>query len=197
MATKKLDVEVWKAIPGIDHYEASNLGRIRSVDHYVVCKTRRGGDGSDKGFHTRFWKGKILTPYQPRKKWESPGVGIGRPQKTFRVPHLVMLAFVGPRPEGMEVCHNDGNSKNSVLSNLRYDTPQGNNDDQLKHGTRRFGAKNNFTKLTLEAVMEIRKSKEGPTSLSKKFGISKGQIWSIRKNRSWTWVDADDPEESS
>lgn len=36
------------------------------------------------------------------------------------VHELVMLAFVGPRPEGMEIDHIDKNRVNNKLSNLRY-----------------------------------------------------------------------------
>src|SRR5580692_6673757 len=33
-------------------------------------------------------------------------------QRVYLVHHLVLVAFVGPCPEGMEGCHNDGNPAN-------------------------------------------------------------------------------------
>lgn len=45
-----------------------------------------------------------------------------------------MLAFVGAEPDGMEVCHNDGDPMNNVLSNLRYDTHSSNMLDCVSHG---------------------------------------------------------------
>jgi hypothetical protein len=51
------------------------------------------------------------------------------------VHHLVLEAFVGPRPEGMEACHfPDWNPANNSASNLRWDTKQGNWRDRKLHG---------------------------------------------------------------
>lgn len=52
-----------------------------------------------------------------------------------KVHALVALAFIGPRPEGMEVCHYDGNPLNNHLFNLDYDTHSANLHDQVRHGT--------------------------------------------------------------
>jgi hypothetical protein len=56
-------------------------------------------------------------------------------RKGFCVHQLVMLAFVGPRPEGMEVRHLDGDKLNNALPNLRYDTHLENMRDLVRHGT--------------------------------------------------------------
>jgi hypothetical protein len=34
--------EIWKPIPGFDGYDASNQGRIRSVDRLIRCRNRFG-----------------------------------------------------------------------------------------------------------------------------------------------------------
>jgi HNH endonuclease len=47
----------------------------------------------------------------------------------------VLMAFVGPRPEGLDACHNDGHPQNNHVTNLRWDTRLANNRDILKHGT--------------------------------------------------------------
>lgn len=49
---------------------------------------------------------------------------------------LVLEAFVGPRPPGMEACHADGNKTNNALSNLRWDTKRANELDAIRLGTR-------------------------------------------------------------
>ncbi len=43
--------------------------------------------------------------------------------KTCRyIHHLVLEAFVGPRPPGRICCHNDGDRLNNRVGNLRWDT---------------------------------------------------------------------------
>jgi hypothetical protein len=55
-------------------------------------------------------------------------------RKQCRVAPLVLEAFVGPRPPGMDCCHDDGDSTNDALSNLRWDTKRANQADTLRHG---------------------------------------------------------------
>ena len=50
------------------------------------------------------------------------------------VAHLVLTAFVGPRPPGKECCHNDGNKLNNAVENLRWDTRSENVRDIVRHG---------------------------------------------------------------
>lgn len=52
----------------------------------------------------------------------------------------MLTAFVGPRPDGMVTCHNDGNPANNNLSNLRWDTQSNNQLDAVKHGTHPLAA---------------------------------------------------------
>lgn len=48
---------------------------------------------------------------------------------------LVAAAFLGPRPEGMQVRHADGDRTNNTLGNLCYGTPKDNMQDAISHGT--------------------------------------------------------------
>jgi hypothetical protein len=47
---------------------------------------------------------------------------------------LVLEAFVGPRPAGMEGCHWDDDPTNNHLSNLRWDTRSANARDAVRNG---------------------------------------------------------------
>lgn len=114
----------WRPVPGWEYYEVSDEGEVRSLDRVVTKK-----DGSQQ-----FYKGKRLrsrsTPtghrYVQLSKDSRPiGVAVHR---------LVMEAFVGPAPEGNEVCHNDGDPANNRLENLRYDTHSENAFDAVQHG---------------------------------------------------------------
>ena len=46
---------------------------------------------------------------------------------------LVLLAFVGPLPEGMERLHGLGGAYDNSIENLRYGTRADNNRDKAKH----------------------------------------------------------------
>jgi hypothetical protein len=46
---------------------------------------------------------------------------------------LVLTTFVGPRPDGHEGCHNNGEPSDNRLVNLRWDTPCANQADKLVH----------------------------------------------------------------
>lgn len=50
--------------------------------------------------------------------------------------HILMArTFLGPRPAGLQVCHNDGNGHHNRITNLRYDTQSNNELDKVLHGT--------------------------------------------------------------
>ncbi len=56
--------------------------------------------------------------------------------KTYNVHKLVAEAFIGPRPEGLQVRHLDGNPRNNNVTNLVYGTSKENHADMVTHGTR-------------------------------------------------------------
>ena len=60
--------------------------------------------------------------------------GDGQKPKIARVHRLVLEAFVGPCPDGMEGCHNDGVPTRNHLGNLRWDTQSENMYDRVRHG---------------------------------------------------------------
>jgi hypothetical protein len=54
------------------------------------------------------------------------------------VHQLVLLAFRGPCPSGMECLHNDDVKNNNELTNLRYGTRSENNKDRVRTGHDRW-----------------------------------------------------------
>lgn len=99
---------------------------------------------------------------------------------------LVCEAFHGPRPgPGHEVAHGNGIRGDDCASNLRWDTPKGNQADTLIHGTRRQ------LKLTASKVREIRAAFElGATALdlAERYGISGGLMSALVAGRIWAHV---------
>lgn len=177
--------EEWRDIEGFPLYQVSNLGHIRSLTRSF----KRHG-------HTITWTGRMI------EGWIKPGpsgkpvtrmVGLRRDGKTyeFRVHQLVLRAFIGPCPAGMEGCHNDGNPLNNDMGNLRWDTHAENLHDAVTHGTAsrppvHWGENHHFAKLTFAEVMTIRSM---PTyhgvnaKLARQFGVSDTTISQIRRNQ--------------
>ncbi len=79
-------------------------------------------------------------------------------QKTVEYIHrLVLEAFIGPCPEGMECRHfPDRNPANNNLSNLHWGTVSENALDRAIHGTNPTGENHGRAKLTNEEVSTAR-----------------------------------------
>jgi hypothetical protein len=107
----------------------------------------------------------------------------------FAVHRLVLTAFVGPCPDGMEACHfPDPSSANCRLENLRWDTKQGNMADKVRHGTDPKGERNPRAKLTREQVAEIRSRAghgESRRSLARRYGVGRTTIDFIVNGGTW------------
>ncbi len=72
---------------------------------------------------------------------------------------IVLEAFKGPCPEGMEACHNDGIPHHNRPENLRWDTHYNNMQDAKKHGVLRKKKPAGYMKTrrtkSLQLVLEL------------------------------------------
>lgn len=92
---------------------------------------------------------------------------------------LVADAFIGPRPAGYDVCHNDGTVTNNAYYNLRYASRADNLSDREAHGTAQRGERNPAATLTDEEAAEIRRrrrSGENLRPLADYFGVRESTI---------------------
>ena len=106
----------WRIIEGHSNYAIDADGVVINIITGMIIKTKmRGGNSKTK----------------PKGKYKS----VSLQGKTYSIHSLVATHFIGPRPDGLVVCHNDGDCLNNHVSNLRYDTQANNNKDKLKHGT--------------------------------------------------------------
>lgn len=109
-----LEGERWLPVPGLDRYEVSDRGRVRG---------RRGH---------------LLRPSPNQSGHLRMSLYVGGGRRSFLVHQLVLTAFVGPCPPGLECCHGDGDPTNNRLGNLRWDTRPSNMADRRRHtGDRR------------------------------------------------------------
>jgi len=161
-----------KSIPGFPSYFASKDG--------TIWKFKAG----------RF---KVLQPSvnEARKGYLHVGPYKDGKNRTVWVHKLILLAFIGPRPDGMEIMHIDGDKTNNALSNLRYGTPVENNQDKKNHGTHLVGERCGSSKLTESQVVEIRSlyatGRYSQTTLAKMFGVTQTPISLIVRNKTWNF----------
>lgn len=123
--------EEWRPVVGYEGlYEVSDQGRVRSLPRYVI---RQGGLASGRPMRVRGGIRKLRVA-KCGGYWLVSLSREGEDSMCY-VHALVLEAFVGPRPPGLEVCHRDGDPKNANLSNLAYGSSGENKLDQVRHGT--------------------------------------------------------------
>jgi hypothetical protein len=179
--------ETWKPVVGFEgFYEVSDCGRARTINRSFLRRHNK----TDK---------MVLYSYRGRvcKTWMGTETGYqmidlnanGRAAK--RAVHVLVLeAFIGPRPKGCVACHNDGSRTNNALTNLRWDTYEGNERDKLRHGTHMRGTRNHVAKLTEEDVLKIRASDEKQQALADRYGVTQVCISRIKLRKVWAWLNA-------
>lgn len=112
------DEERWRPVPGYEGlYDVSDHGRVRS--HHREPNT--------------------LLRQSKTPRYLTVGLAKNGERRMWHVHRLVLLAFVGPLPEGMQSRHLDGDETNNHLSNLTYGTVSQNVLDKVRHGTYRNG----------------------------------------------------------
>jgi hypothetical protein len=175
--------EKWAPIRGYEElYEVSSLGRVRSLDR--ESRNRCG---------TLVKRGKILKPYGSRGNGGNRhGIGLyrGGKSKTFAIHRLVLEAFVGDCPPGMECRHIDGDPSNNRVENLEWSNHSVNMLDRAGHGTVPLGENSPNSKLTAAEVSKIfeQLGQRTGTSLAEEYGVSPSAISSIRVGKTWQHV---------
>lgn len=172
---------VYRDVPGFPGYRVGTDGSVWSC--------RKSGTGYGK---TKEWM--RLKPCSNTNG--RLAVTLRRDRRPYRrqIHRLVMFAFVGPCPEGMEVCHENGDHTNNRLSNLRYDTHIGNESDKIKHGRKLLGDRHPIAKLNAEKVRAIKKSllddrRHGIIArLARENEVDEAIIARIRDGAAWRWV---------
>lgn len=160
-------------------YEVSEDGQVRSLERYAPSR----------------WNSvRRVPPCILTQRLSNSGylyVNLSRSNKTTNVfvHTLVLEAFAGTRPPGMEACHNDGNRLNNSIHNLRWATHAENQADQKMHGTALMGARNPQARLNYEAVSDIRSRYAAggvlQRELAAEFGVDQATIGRVVRGELW------------
>jgi hypothetical protein len=166
--------EEWRDIPGYEgRYQASSLGRIRSLDRRVnICHGA-----------TRLMKGRVLRP-AGQKRDPHLRVVLGHKASGSLVHKLVALAFLGPCPDGQEVRHLDGDPLNNRVDNLEYGSRTENILDVYRIGRP-------WRTLTAEQALSVRarlQAGETAAAIARDLGVGPAVIYGIKQGRTFKWL---------
>jgi hypothetical protein len=185
--------ENWRPVPmAVGIYSVSDQGRVRR---------ERPACGTSRGF--------IHSPPHDKDGYLYLSLHVGGRRIRYRVHRLVMEAFVGPAPEGMQVNHLNGRKTDNRLVNLEYVTSAENTahagrlglmPSGARHGSRTHpelllrGEQKPNAKLTAKEVLEIRALSPGlPLHvIADRFRVSRISVWKIVKHRAWAHVAAEE-----
>jgi len=163
-----LSMTKWKDIPGFPGYRVSDEGHVRSYWKHRGRKSRT----LESSWH-------LLKPGKAANGYLIVCLARNRQYHTMSVHSLVLLAFIGIRPEGSEACHGDGNPLNNCLVNLRWGTPTDNHNDTIRHGTMPCGQRHWNAKLSDDQVAAIRtrvRGGEKQNAIARKLGVARNTI---------------------
>lgn len=139
-------------------------------------------DGKSGGL--RPWKGRLLKPGVNRRGYQQVTLCADGVKRQRKVHQLVLEAFVGSCPPGMEVMHTDNDPGNNALDNLSYGTPSQNQVHRTVSGNRKRS-------LSDDDVLDIRRRLEQGETLSSvadTYGVSWHSIQQIKTGRSYAWL---------
>lgn len=122
-----MDLDTVSVVGWEGFYTVDRLGVVRSLP-------RRVSDIYRGQPRTRVLKERVMKPTPTKRGYWAVRLCKEGKGRTIYVHRIVLEAFVGPRPPGMEGCHWDGVTKNNSLANLRWDTPQANVQDNHRLG---------------------------------------------------------------
>jgi hypothetical protein len=152
------------------------------------------------------YSGKILKPYITGRGYSRVTFSIDSVIKLCFTHGLVANAFIGPKPEGLQVNHIDGVKENNRSKNLEYVTPKENQRHASRLGLLAVGDRNwpgqhpellargdnhPLAKLKNTDIPQIRKlGKEGASAsdIACIFGVSSTAIRHIIQGYTWKHV---------
>lgn len=170
-------------LEGFLGYQIGDDGSIRSF------RVQGGGEAGKLKRKPRLMKQKLTkNGYLEVTLSRSDRLG----QVTLRVNRLVLEAFKGKCPEGMEGCHKNGIKTDNRLKNLYWGTKQENMEDREAHGKTARGERSGMAVLDEDKVRWIReKRSQGYTQkwIARKLNVGSSTVHNVLVGNTWSHVD--------
>lgn len=175
--------EIWKDVPSYEGlYQASNMGRIRSVNRSLLTKS-----GVWKNYPGVLLK---LTPnYHGRY---TVALFKNSQHKATTVHRVICLTFI-PNPENKrEVNHKNGIPTDNRVENLEWVTHQENMAHAALNELIPKGIRHGRSKLSEDQVRDIlSRPREGYDKLANEFNVSRQSIGFIMSGKNWAHIYAE------
>lgn len=187
--------QYWKPIPGYEGlYEVSMAGEVRSVG------------GIFQGSLRKRPAPRLLSQSEDRGGYRKVILSKNASKKAMFIQRLVLMAFVGPRPEGCDAAHLNGIRTDNRFQNLKWvsrienirhrdlhgTTARGDRHGMRIHKGKVAGERNGKARLKRTDVMTIRRlylsGQKTQAQLAMDFGVKEPAIWKIVNNRAWKEV---------
>ena len=179
--------EEWRPVVGWEGwYSVSSMGRVRSEPRTII---RRDGVVTELN-------GKLLADRVSTKGYVVAALTRGGVAAYRPVHQLVIEAFIGPIPYGLQVNHKSGIKRDNRLQNLETVTPRENVAHAYRLGLARrgrvYGEDSGTAKLTNEQVREIRSRYAAggvrQIDLANEFGVGRGAVGKIVRGERWRHI---------
>jgi hypothetical protein len=164
---------ILKPIPGCAGYLAGEDGSIWSA--------MPGQGHRYKSLH-------LLRPHRAKNGYYNVTLRANGVKRRYTVHELVATTFLGPRPEGMVVCHRNLDQTDNRSDNLIYATQAANIRQGVEAGRHVRGERQHLAKLTADSVRAIRErlaAGESLGAIAHDYGMSIATISQIKTGRTW------------
>lgn len=179
-------IEEWRAVAEFPTYEVSNEGR-------VISRVNPGNHKCDPSYSRELSLKPNKYGYVLVNLFSDDRRNVPR-----SVHSLVMEAFVGPRPAGLDIRHKNGIRHDNRLENLEYGTRAENMADARVHGTLLIEEQHHQTKVSREdaiEIIELCKTRAMPQwKIGDMYGITQQGVSDIFRGKCWYSLDEYRPE---
>lgn len=160
--------EKWRKCPSDGNYDVSSSGRVSRA-------------------------GRVLRPSVSQFGYETVQLSREGTARRRFVHRLIAEGFIGPRPDGLQVNHINGDKRDNRPENLEYVTPS----ENIRHSFRlglslaRHGEVRGMAKLTDAEALAMRlRAADGSTytALAARYRVSVGNVSMICRGIGWNHV---------
>jgi hypothetical protein len=180
--------ERWLPVAGWETtHHVSDQGRVKRLGRYVT-RTRYGKPWS------RWEPEIILRPQRVNRVNKKPYLWInlksqGRVRKVW-IHRLVLEAFIGPCPIGMETLHANDIADDNRLENLCWGTHLQNQNQMSRNGhtTKQRKDLARVTEAQVRAIRTAVGNGETQRSVARRLAIGTNTVWCIVHHKTWRYV---------